>query len=245
METTLTMFIHGPPGVGKSWLADTVPGPRVVLDAEGRAQYTPSGPKVQWDPMRYAPPEPGDWDTAVVRIGNFNQMAKVYEWLQSGQHCFTSVVIDSLMEIQKRCIDNIAGVEIMKTQDWGQLLRKMEAMVRSFRDLAGQDPNNPVRVVVATCGTVQRDGQFRPLLQGQLGDTVPHFFDVVGQLGIWPDENGVPTRQMLVAPATGFTAKDGTDRMPAVNGMIPIPDHTPVITNLMEHLHVNGKKEAL
>ena len=56
MKTTLSILIHGESGVGKSWLADSVPGPRLVLDAEGRARYTPSGPKVAWNPRDSEPP---------------------------------------------------------------------------------------------------------------------------------------------------------------------------------------------
>lgn len=32
-------MIHGETGAGKSWLANSAPGPRLVLDAEGRADY--------------------------------------------------------------------------------------------------------------------------------------------------------------------------------------------------------------
>ena len=39
---TLTSVIHGYSGVGKSWLLDTMPPPRLIMDAEGRASLRPA-----------------------------------------------------------------------------------------------------------------------------------------------------------------------------------------------------------
>ena len=55
MNLPLTMLIHGDAGTGKSWLGNTVPAPRLILDAEGRSIYLPGGPKVTWDPREQAP----------------------------------------------------------------------------------------------------------------------------------------------------------------------------------------------
>src|SRR5216110_338838 len=121
MRTTLTALIHGDSGVGKSWLAASSPAPRLILDAEGRAKYAPSLlPKVFWDPKVSGPPAAdGTWDTCITPIADFDTLSTAYSWLRSGQHHFKSIVIDSLMEAQKRCIDGVAGTGAMQTQDWG------------------------------------------------------------------------------------------------------------------------------
>ena len=55
-QSTFTAVIHGESGAGKSQLADTIPGPRLILDAEGGSEFTPSWPKQIWNPDVYGPP---------------------------------------------------------------------------------------------------------------------------------------------------------------------------------------------
>lgn len=204
------------PGVGKSWLADSAPGPRLVLDTEGRAKYTPSGPKIGWDPMTQAPPvHDGTWDTCVVSCHSTTVLNRAFDWLRSGQHPFVSVVVDSVMELQKRTIEEVAGLNQLTQQDWGTLLRRMEAEVRRFRDLTMYE-DNPVHVVIFTCGSGDATGKYEPLLQGQLRGTLPYYFDVVGYLYVGPTSTEDPTqaRHLLVHPHQGFVAKDGTGKLP-------------------------------
>jgi len=213
MTTPLTMLVHGESGTGKSWLGDTAPTPRLILDSEGRAHYTPSEPKVQWDPMKDAPPEAGEWETCIAPIYDFDSMARVFQWLQSGQHPFKSVVIDSLMEVQKRLIDKVAGMEQLNQQDWGEVLRRLESLIRNYRDLV-LSPSNTVDVIVFVVGSIDDGGIRRPLLQGQLRTTVPYFMDVVGYLYTQFDSGTQDmVRTLLVQPAPQAVAKDGTGRL--------------------------------
>jgi len=246
-KTTLTILIHGESGVGKSTTADTCPGPRLILDAEGRAKYTPSGPKVTWDPMREAPPAAdGTWNTCVCSITDFDQVDQVYTWLRSGNHPFRSVVIDSLMEMQKRAIDKIAGMDQMKTQDWGELLRRLEGQVRSFRDLTMIESNSIQVVVFIVGSTAGEDGKQRPLLQGALKNTVPYYLDVVGYQYTQVDPaTGEMSRKLLTSPMPGFVAKDGTGKLPAVMD-IPKPARGQLaISNMLDMMAAAGKAEAI
>lgn len=239
MKTTLTALIHGESGVGKSWCADTAPGPRLIIDLEGRAKYTPSGPKITWDPRTGPPPTyDGTWETCVVSCPDFDTLQMVFQWLRSGQHPFVSVIIDSLMEAQKRCIDQIAGVAQLETEDWGVVLRKLEALVRSYRDLTLL-ADNAVSVVLFIVGSVDADNTRRPLLQGQLKVTVPYYLDVVGYMFIQPQQDGTLVRSLLVQPQPGFVAKDGTGRLPG-----PIIQN-PNIAQLVQLLQTNGKPEEI
>lgn len=211
MINSLSLVVHGESGVGKSWLGDTAPKPALVLDAEGGSRFTQSR-KTFWD-GRSEPPQPdGTWDTCIVTTRSFPQVAQVYQWLASGRHGFRSVVLDSLTEIQKRCLDDVAGVEQPTTQDWGALLRRMEMLVRQFRDLT-MHPTRPLEAVVLICMTSEKGARFRPHVQGQLGITLPYFVDVVGYLFVQPDETGQLQRRLLVQPAGQFDAKDRTNRL--------------------------------
>jgi hypothetical protein len=213
LSDSLTIVVHGESGVGKSWFADTAPGPRLVLDVEGGVRFTPSQ-KVTWDP-RNTPPDLGDDQdaSAVVPVRDLAVLQQTFQWLNAGQHPFRSVVIDSLTEAQKRAVDQIAGTAQMKTQDWGSLLRKMEQMVRAFRDLT-MHPVKPLECVVFVCGTkTGEDGIARPHLQGQMGTTLPYYVDVVAHMGVGLGDNGGLTRASTFAPIGGVVAKDRTGRL--------------------------------
>jgi len=212
----LTALIHGESGVGKSWLGDTAPAPRLVLDIEGRARYTPSQPKVMWDLTGPPPVADGTWDTCFVPATEFQQADMVFQWLRSGQHQFKSYVVDSFTELQKRLIDQIAGMAQLKTQDWGEILRRLESFVRTHSDLALLTPSNPLDCVIMTAGTTPPDegGMRRPLVQGQLKLNLPYFFDVVGYLYVTQaPEDGTLIRNLLVQPHPNIVAKDGTGRL--------------------------------
>lgn len=230
IRTTLTALLHGESGTGKSRLAGTAPGPRLIIDLEGRGRFLP-GRHVYWDINAGGPPAcDGTWDTCIIIVHNFEDLSKIYQWLASGQHCFKSIIIDSLMEAQKRCVDGVAGSNQLQTADWGTILRKLEAMVRSFRDLTLR-PNNPACVVVFITGSVLDEGTRRPLLQGQLKLTLPYYLDVVGYLFFAPQGDGTNVRSLLVHPQPGFVAKDGTGRLPGP--IIPIPDDQPNLERLV------------
>lgn len=220
-----------------------------MLDAEGRAQYAPSGRKVTWDPMRDEPPVyDGTWDTCIATVTEFDQMSSVFQWLRSGKHPFVTVIVDSLMEIQKRCIDRVAGTNQLTQQDWGTVLRRLESLVRSYRDLTLL-ADNPVACVVLVVGTVEVDGTRRPLLQGALRNTVPYYLDCVGYVftqQVPTDDGSMQLQRMLLTqPQPGFVAKDGTGLMPAV---LEIPDPRTgrhALTEVIEMMRANGKAEAI
>lgn len=225
-DATLTALLHGPSGVGKSWLGDTAPKPLLILDAEGRARYgVYSGRKVWWDPAVGGPPRAdGTWDTCIVRVADYQTMAVVWQWLRSGQHDFVSVKIDSLMEVQKRCKDSIQpGTASFERDSWGTLLREIEKKVRDYRDLT-LIPATGVRVVLFITGSNSETN--KPLLEGGMREQIPYYIDVVGYLMKQAQPDGSWMRVMLVDEIPGFTAKDGTNRIKSHYGpVIALPDN--------------------
>lgn len=196
----LSILVHGGPKAGKSWFGDTTPGPRLVLDAEAGSRFTRSR-KREWDPNTQQPPvADGSWDTALVSVREYGTMKAAYEWLNSGQHPFRSVVMDSISEIQQRCVDNIAGTNPMQTQNWGELLREMSSTVRKFRDLLTH-PTRPLEAVVIIAMTRTVDGGKQvPYVQGQLATTLPYYIDVVTYLANTADEQGNARRFAMIQP---------------------------------------------
>lgn len=202
----MSIIVHGPAKSGKSFLGDSTPGPRLILDAEMGSRFTPSRKKV-WDPAREAPPEAdGTWDSCIVYVRDYRAVLKAYEWLDSGKHPFNSVVLDSISEIQQRAVDALAGIQQPSQQEWGTLLRQVSDLVRRFRDLT-TNPVRPLDAVVFIAMTRQgRDGDntWRPHVQGSLATTLPYFTDVVGYLCVAQEPDGTSVRRLFTGPVTGF-----------------------------------------
>lgn len=240
MRRRLSAIIHGASKVGKTWLSNTTPSPRLVLDAEGGVDWTP-GNKIEWDPVTQQPPvNDGTWETCVVRVHNYQTVDFVRQWLASGQHPFKSFIMDSVSEVQQRCIDSIAGVDPMKTQDWGELLRKMSALVRECRDLT-LHPTNPLTAVILIAMSKQdSEGKWKPDAQGQLFNKLPYYFDLIGYLFIQSVDNGdgnaVKLRRLLIAPHPLYEAGE------RLGGRLPDVIDNPNISEMLDMIY--GPEEA-
>lgn len=184
VQRSLTMLVYGESKVGKSTFAVTAPYPRLMLDVEGGHRFLPINVKY-WDPMREEPPvADGTWDTCVVVVHDYDTVLKAYQWLQMGKHQFKSLIIDSISELQVKCMDSIAGTEAMKMQQWGELLRHMGALLRDLRDLT-MHPTAPLEAIVLTAmDAPDREGRHHPYLQGQLKVQAPYFYDILGAIAV-------------------------------------------------------------
>jgi hypothetical protein len=184
VDRSLTIMVYGESKVGKSTFAVTAPYPRLMLDVEGGHRFLPINVKY-WDPIREEPPvADGTWDTVVVQVRDYDVVMKTFQWLQSGKHQFKSLIIDSISELQVKCMDNIAGTEQMKMQQWGELLRHMGALLRDLRDLT-MHATQPLEAVVLTAMARKgQDGVYRPYLQGQLAIQAPYFYDILGAITV-------------------------------------------------------------
>lgn len=230
----INMIVYGPKGAGKSYLGDTTPGPRLVLDAEAGSRFTPSRKK-QWDPVSEAPPEPdGTWDTALVTVRDFRAVTKAYEWLASGRHPFRSVVLDSVSEIQQRAVDDIAGVRAMQQQDWGSLLRIVSDVVRKFRDLISH-PTNPVDAVIFIAMARQVDSVWQPHVQGQLSVTLPYYVDVVSYMApVIHPETAEVIRRLFCGTFPGYLTGERVGG--CLGSYLDNPNMTEMLSTIREYL---------
>lgn len=195
MTSGISAILHGDSKAGKSRAAYTIPAPRLLLDAEAAHRWLP-GNKVFWDPITEAPPIRGqgrissndptvyaiDWETCVVIVRNWATFVRAYEWLNSGQHPFISVMIDSITEIQVKIKEDVTGGNLeqkLQFDGWDKLLVRMEVLCRNFRDLT-EHPTHPLAAVVITAMTELRDGKWRPYIQGSGSKKLPYFFDLIG-----------------------------------------------------------------
>lgn len=216
---TLSLLVHAESGAGKSWMAQTSPAPRLVLDAEGGgsrfARRVIDGKavrikRVEWDPHSEPPPAAGDWEACFVNVAKFDTLQRTFEWLNKGGHPFKSLVLDSLTEIQAVCKQSIrTGDEVMDTRMWGILLDRMTSVIKSFRDLRDH-PTDPIETVVFLAIATEHSMKYVPMVQGQLRDKLPGWVDVIGYLTPTVLEDGSEERRMLIRPHDRYLAKDRT-----------------------------------
>lgn len=200
----ITFLVHGHSKSGKSWLGDTAPGPRLVIDAESGSRFTPSRKKM-WDPVAGPPPAAdGTWDTVIVPAIQYRTVNKAWEWLNSSAHPFKSVIIDSYSEVHQRIMDDLVGVNPLKPQDYGQLLRIGSDCIRRFRDLV-QHPTRPLDAVVLIAMTkLGSDDIWRPHISGQLATTAPYLVDAECFMAKVPNEDGTVTYRLFMGTVPGF-----------------------------------------
>lgn len=228
----LSLVVFGEAGAGKSWLADTAPGPRLIFDVEGGTRFTPSR-KIYWDP-KGPPPEFGPDDSLVVPVTSYKTMQDAAQWLFTGQLKVNSVIVDSLSEAQLRAKDTIlGGTGQMQIQDYGTLLTKVDGLVRAIRDLTNPEPGKPeIDVAVFVAGVRERGKDhtaLRPMLVGQMADWLAYRVDVQAYLDVALAEGGELMHNMQCAPVGGVAAKDRTGKLGA-----GVEDPTiPMILNLI------------
>ncbi len=192
-DRSMSFLIHGDTKVGKTTLGATAPYPRLALDVEGGYRFLDVVIK-KWDPAREDPPvADGTWDTCVVDCRDFATLLRVYEWLKLGRHQFRSLIVDSLSELQTKCLEQIAGRGQVQMQQYGELARTFTGLMRDFRDLTTH-PTTPLEAVVLTAMSVERDGKYGPFLTGQSKTVAPYLFDIVGALVIEEYPNPDPTQ---------------------------------------------------
>ena len=220
MTETLCLLVHGEAKVGKSWFAQTTPGPRLILDAEGgsRRPWRSRGGKitrpktVTWDPKHEdVPIDDGSWETCWVHVSDFTVIERVYEVLNSGDHPFVSVVWDSLTEIQKKCKDAISGADTVTERQWGELLNRMEHIIRSYRDLT-LPPYGTLDCVLILALSQERGSrhQMKPAVQGSIIVNLAGYFDLEGFLFIKELDDGTEVRKLRIKYHEDYEAGDRT-----------------------------------
>jgi hypothetical protein len=228
------MLVYGPSKGGKSTLGDTTPAPRLVLDAEMGSRFTPSK-KIAWDPRTQKIPEcDGTWDTCLVTVRDYNTVLKAYEWLNTGQHPFRSVVMDSISEVQQRLADSLKGDDPLELRDWGEMLRKASLLVRNFRDLTTHAVKPMDAVLLIAMAQQRQDSVWQPHVQGALKTTLPYMVDLLGYLAAVPGEDGTIVRRLLLGPTPGYATGE------RVGGRLGHFIDNPSITDMLSVIHGAG-----
>lgn len=249
----MSFLIHGDTKLGKSTLAATAPYPILVLDAEGSWRFT-AGRKVYWDPMTEpVPVYDGTWDICIVHVRNWETLDLVFQMVLTGQTVFVTVVLDSITELQRRLKKNLEHLKTGKDgfKFWGELLDKMDATIRGFRDF-GLISDLTVRCVVFISETEHKNGKWCPSMQGQIGKGLPYWVDVCGYMYRWAEVDpstgttSRETRQLWISPHDQFIAGSRVQEFlgSSIEIPAPVPGHPgTVIQDWMRKIFNKGNDQ--
>lgn len=219
-ERAIYVALHGWSGAGKTWLAHTLPGPRLVLDAENgswdvEAREDKDIEVLWWDPLTQpVPVDPGDDVSVVANIRDLNVLMVLMKLLRSGEHPFTSVILDSFTEMQAMLKTKVADPgkdydpnAIFDQQAWGRLKNHGGLILRDLRDLTWPDSKKRVHVAVVM-GSDTENLPARPLLEGGVRKNLHSWFDMVGYLFTsYNGEIGEELRVLQIAKTQDAEAK--------------------------------------
>lgn len=245
-ERAVYVAIHGWSGAGKTWLAHTAPGPRLVLDTENGSLDTvdlPGHKRVisHWDPTTEpAPTGLKPEDTLVVNIRDLRRLKAAMVILEAGKHEFESVILDSFTEMQAMMKTHVADPgkdynpdAVFDQQAWGRLKNHGSLLLRDLRDLTWPDAQKRVNVVVVM-GSDTEALPARPLLEGGVRKQLPYWFDLVGYLftAIEP-ETKEEVRVLQIAKTPDAEAKCRLHSVKVAYGaFIERPDLTNILLTL-------------
>jgi hypothetical protein len=211
IEPNFNMLLYGRSGVGKTWLAGSafdVPEMKRVLyiDVEGGTlTLRKDFPQID-----------------VARVKTWKDVQAIYDELYAGGHGFSTVILDSLTEIQKFNMDQIMvqllekaderDMDVPSLREWGKNLEQIRRFVRAFRDL-------PINVIFTALEREDKDRKGRPIklpsLSGKMAGEVAAFLDIVLYYNM--KEIDGEQRRLLQSAATESTiAKDRSGKLPPV-----------------------------
>ena len=184
-------LVYGKSGAGKTKLAATAPAP-IILSAESGILS-----------LR-------EFQIPMIQIKTVADLTEVHQWALNSAEAkqFATIYIDSISEIGEVVLANAKAQVKDPRQAYGELLEKMMATIKAFRDLPGKN------VVMAAKQEPIKDEmtgivQYGPSMPGsKLGPQLPYLFDEVFRLGVGKSPQGVEYRFLQTGPDLQYDAKD-------------------------------------
>lgn len=185
------VLVYGGAGMGKTVLCSTAPSP-IILSAE-------SG---ELSLRKMSIP--------MIEITTVQDLIEAHQWLTMSAEArqFQTVCIDSLSEIAEVVLNNAKRQVKDPRQAYGELIEKMESVIRSFRDLSGKNVYMAAKME-PTKDELTGVVKYGPSMPGsKLGVKLPYFFDEVFRLGINKTPQGENYRFLQTQPDLQYEAKD-------------------------------------
>lgn len=200
------VLVYGDAGHGKTMLAATLPAPVLISAESGLLSL-----KRKNIERLFGVGTAGiNYEIPVIQIRTVEDLSDAYRFCATAAEAkqFQSIGLDSISEIAEVVLNNAKRQVKDPRQAYGELIEKMESLVRAFRDLPGR------HVYIAAKMEPMKDEltgivKFGPSMPGaKLGPKLPYFFDEVFRLGVNNDPQGNPYRFLQTQPNLQFVAKD-------------------------------------
>lgn len=185
------VLVYGGAGMGKTVLCSTAPNP-IILSAEG-GELSLRNLRI---PM--------------IEITTVQDLTEAHQWLSSSAEAkqFQTVCIDSLSEVAEVVLNNAKRQVKDPRQAYGELIEKMESVIRAYRDLPGMNVYMSAKMET-TKDELTGVVKYGPAMPGsKLGSKLPYFFDEVFRLGINKTPQGESYRFLQTQPDLQYEAKD-------------------------------------
>ena len=206
------MLLVSKPGRGKTPVAATGPGRLLLIDTEGGSNYLARN-LTRWDGRSSAP----DGDL-VVHATSLDDVRHVAARLADGSLRVGTVVLDTVTTLQQRARRDVAAASKsgrMEKQGWGILLDDISDTLRDLVDAVVGGDAADVLVLTVHAGTGDDGREITVDLQGSLASRIPGMVDVVGYLGLAPDETGPEARRLAIDPHASRPGADRTTSLPS------------------------------
>lgn len=215
LDTGVKMLVFGEAGMGKTMLAATLPRPILISAESGLLSLTPSNIA-----RVYGVDQPDIcYDIPTIEIDSIEDVEQAYMWVMNpannpvinerGERQFQSIALDSLTEIAEKCLNNAKRSVKDPRQAYGELIEKMQTLVRAFRDIPG------LNVYMSSKMSRNKDEMtgvtaYGPSMPGaKLGPELPYFFDEVFKIAVGKDQNTqADFRYLLTKPDMSNVCKD-------------------------------------
>lgn len=205
----IKILVYGGSGMGKTVLCATLPDV-VMLSAEsGALSLSESNLRRIYGNQHITVPVP------MILIKTVDDLTDALRFLTSSEEArkFQSVALDSLSEIGETVLNNAKRQVKDPRQAYGELIEKMETVIRAYRDLPGK------HVYMAAKMEPMKDEMsgvvtYGPSMPGaKLGQKLPYFFDFVFRLGITKDAQGQDYRFLQTSADMQYQAKDRSGKL--------------------------------
>ena len=199
-------MVYGGAGMGKTVLSATLPAP-VLISAESGAL---SLRKANLERLFGVGNPNICYNMPIITVYNVQDLFDAYEWCARSAEArqFSSVGLDSISEIAEVVLNNAKRQVKDPRQAYGELIEKMETLIRLFRDLPGRNVYMAAKMEPSKdelTGVVK----YGPSMPGsKLGPKIPYFFDEVFRLGVNKTPQGESYRFLQTQPDLQFEAKD-------------------------------------
>lgn len=187
----IVALIYGDAGVGKtSLLAGFPPDRTTIKDIDGG-----SGVLLE-----------KGWDGSVEETAeDLSDLKAWIEWVSTARHRFTTVVLDSATNLERRMVFLIGDKrkkEFVDVKEYGDASSKMRSYLLALRDLSSKGIN-VVFIAHAKSDVKGREGVIFPFLSDKLAIELPGLVDICGYMGVNPDGS----RYLQFAPAPNLRTK--------------------------------------